>query len=579
MPLIIILLLIALAFPFIVNSLYYVRLAFLIAINIIIVSGLNIVSGYGGQWSLAQSGFYAIGAYTTALLTSKLGVPIGLSLPAGILLCALSGLILGIVSIRVRDLYLAMITLSLAIVIERIISNLKWLTGGPDGVTKIPSFFGGSPVTSTLSNYYVVLITTIVLLIISYRIINSHWGLRLKAMRDNEIVAQASGVNIKQYKISAFIISAVYAGIAGELYAHASGYISPDIFNWSVSVQVLVMLLFGGIATFIGPVIGAGVLTLLPELIKGYQDFSLILYGIILIVCLAVMPKGIMGLIEKIIPHQTVKIETSLKDKTDVLSLKSHTEPNKSPVIEIKEVSKFFGGVRALEDICIDILQKTVHAIIGPNGAGKSTLINVVTGIDSVDKGEVLLKGNKINHLACNDIVKKGISRTFQNIQIFPSLTVLESVLIGDIKVKSNIFSVILRLPSLVRQELIAKKHALEILKLVGLDELAYIQVSNLSYGHQKLVDIARSLASEPEVLFLDEPAAGLNASEIVALENIIRFLKKNGITVVLIDHHIAFVIRVSDIVSVLDYGVKISQGKPDVIQNDKKVISAYMGV
>jgi ABC-type branched-subunit amino acid transport system ATPase component len=364
------------------------------------------------------------------------------------------------------------------------------------------------------------------------------------------------GVNIHRLKVLVSVISAAFAGFGGTLFAHQQNYISPDNFQFFSSVFFLLAVLFGGAGTLMGPVIGAAVLTLLPEMLHDFDKFRLIIYGVFILVTLYFLPNGVMGLL----PGRGAP----RRESAPAAGAAAHGElpARAGAALELGNVSKSFGGLQALRDVSLRVNPGTIHALIGPNGAGKTTLINVVTGFYPADSGEVRIVGRRVAFGSMDGAARAGVVRTFQTIKLFGDMTVLEHVVIGCTRHASarNIAT------------------ARELIAFVGLARYEETPASALPYGHRRLLEIARALAVQPKLLLLDEPAAGLVAEEIKTLAGLIRRLRGSGMTVLLVEHHMELVTSISDRITVLDYGAVIADGPPAAIQRDEKVIAAYLG-
>jgi len=571
--------------PIFVQGTYYRFLGIVIFIYGIVAVGLNILAGYAGQFSLGHAALMAVGAYTTALLTKALaplpffaatGLHIWFGLVAGTLVAAAFGALLAVPALRVRGPYLAMVTIAFGWVIFKVLQEWVSVTGGDLGLSSIPKAQLGRYLFDTGSFYYVVLGFFVATLMLQHRLVNSDFGLRIIAIKHSEIAVSAVGINVYRLKVLVFVISAAFAGFGGTLFAHQQNYVSPDNFQFFNSVFFLLAVLFGGAGTLMGPVVGAAVLTILPEILQEFDKFRLIIYGCFILLTLYFLPNGVMGLLAV----RSIRAPGPEKGPT----LVDATSPNKPAKIvgvglQLNNIFKSFGGLQALRDVNLRVEPSTIHALIGPNGAGKTTLINVATGFYPLDSGEMVINGHTTTLRSMHDAARQGIVRTFQTIKLFGNMTVLEHVLVGCARhSRSGYFDAIMGRKSARDEAARNLANARELISFVGLARYENVPANSLAYGHRRLLEIARALAVRPQLLLLDEPAAGLVAEEIHTLGRIIRQLKASGITVVLVEHHMELVISISDRVTVLDYGVVIADGPPAAIQRDERVIAAYLG-
>jgi ABC-type branched-subunit amino acid transport system ATPase component/ABC-type branched-subunit amino acid transport system permease subunit len=571
--------------PIFVQGTYYRFLGIVVFIYGIVAVGLNILAGYAGQFSLGHAALMAMGAYTTALLTKALaplpffaatGLHIWFGVVAGTLVAAAFGALLAVPALRVRGPYLAMVTIAFGWVIFKILQEWVSVTGGDLGLSSIPKAQLGPYLFDTGSFYYVVLGLFVATLMLQHRLVNSEFGLRIIAIKHSEIAVSAVGINVYRLKVLVFVISAAFAGFGGTLFAHQQNYVSPDNFQFFSSVFFLLAVLFGGAGTLMGPVIGAAVLTILPEILQEFDKFRLIIYGCFILLTLYFLPNGVMGLLAV----RSMRAPGPEKGPT-VVDAKS---PNKSAKtvgvgLQLNNISKSFGGLQALRDVNLRVEPGTIHALIGPNGAGKTTLINVATGFYPLDSGEIVINGRTTTLRSMHDAARQGIVRTFQTIKLFGNMTVLEHVVVGCARhSRSGYLSAIMGRKSAREEAARNLAFARDLISFVGLGRYENMPANSLAYGHRRLLEIARALAVRPQLLLLDEPAAGLVPEEIHTLGHIIRQLRASGVTVLLVEHHMELVTSISDRVTVLDYGLVIADGSPAAIQRDERVIAAYLG-
>ena len=563
---------------------YYTYLAIIVFIYGIVAIGLNILAGYAGQLSLGHAALMAIGAYTTALLSKALasvsffaatGLHIWLGIMLGTVAAALFGALLAIPALRVRGPYLAMVTIAFGWVIFKILQEWSSVTGGDLGISGIPKPRIGSLTLTMKQYYYVVLAMFIIALIAQYRLVTSQFGLRLRAMKFSEIGVASVGVNVYYVKVAVFTLSAAFAGMGGALFAHQQNYISPDNFQFFSSVFFLLAVLFGGAGTLLGPIIGAAVLTLLPEMLHHFDTYRLIVYGVLILVTLYLLPNGVMGALAR----RVRKTLAGLPAGTSAKVTPQWISKAGGAALEVQNISRSFGGLQALRNVSMQIAPGSVHALIGPNGAGKTTLINILTGLYRADSGEVAMDGKLLHLRSLSDAALGGIARTFQTIKLFGDLPVVDHVMVGF--AGHSRVGILGALVGGKRRRSEAARHAADarqLIQFVGLERLENAPASQLAYGHRRLVEIARALAVRPKILLLDEPAAGLVAHEIGALAEVIRRLRDCGVTILLVEHHMDLVVSVSDCITVLDYGEVIAEGSPAAIQKDPRVVTAYLG-
>lgn len=555
---------------------YFLRLMSLTLIYLILITGLNIVSGYAGQVSLGQAGLYGIGAYTGGVLAMKLGLSFWLCMPAAMVVAGICGFIVGIPTLRVSGHYLALITIGFGVIVEKFLVEWVPLTGGPGGLSVQPISIGGE-VLSEVQIYYVILAICLLVLWVVNNIIKSPYGRAFSAIRDNEIAAGCMGINIMGYKLMAFVLSAVFAGLAGCIYTYFSIFISPDTFSFTLSVFFLLSLIVGGQGTMAGPIIGTILLTILPEYMQVFDKYRLIIYGLLLIVSVIGLPNGISGLIMRKFP-KLLEIEKPEEIDVDPIVDRSQNKDNQDLLI-LENVTKSFGGLNAIQSMSLTVKKGSVHSLIGPNGAGKSTLINIITGVYKPNAGRVLFNGSEITGTKPYKIALAGISRTFQSVQVFGKMSVLENVMVGGHgQYRSNLFDFIFKLGRGRNEERITRGRAWSLLQMVGLEGQASEFSSSLSSGQQRLLEIARAMAMEPDMLLLDEPAAGLNEVEISHLSTLMKKIIFKGVTILLIEHHIDFVMDISNSITVLNFGKKLAEGTPTEIQGNQEVIDAYLG-
>ena len=556
----------AIPFFFSVNS--YVLNIFMQAVTYgIAVLGMTVVLGYTGQINLAQAAFFGLGAYAVALGTVVLGLNFWVALLLGIAVASLAGLVLGLTTLRLGGHYLAMITISFQQIFDLVLVNWTAVTRGPDGVSGIarPSLFGYPLADDKAYLAFCTMVLYAAILLVWY-LPSTRLGRAMRAIRENELAAEVTGVQTLAVKVIAFILCAGLAGIGGALYAAGFAYVSPDNFSFKISIEFLTMALLGGAQSPFGSAIGTVLLILLPEWLRFLKDVYMAAYGIAVILIMVFMPEGIWG-IAKAAWQKIRKPQPIMPDAIAPLEL-DIAMSSPAPALRLQNLQKHFGGVKAVDGIDIEVARGTVHALIGPNGSGKTTTLNVLNGIYKPTAGRILVDGQDITHDAPHVRAAHGVGRTFQNIRLFPALSVLENVIIGAQRQNNPIR----------RGEAALRERAMSALAFVGMPDKAHMIARSLPYGHQRLVEIARALAGHPKLLLLDEPAAGLNQTEKHELAGLLKRLRGHGITIFLIEHDMGLIVQVADRISVLNFGKKIAEGTPDEVLRHPDVIAAYLG-
>jgi branched-chain amino acid transport system permease protein len=600
--------------------------------------GLNIVVGFAGLLDLGYAAFFAIGAYAYGVASSwqlqpqwtnvwepfqwldlvsrfhtaggdvvHFQVSFWLMLPIAAAIAAFFGVLFGAPTLRLKGDYLAIVTLGFGEIVPIVARNTPSVTNGAMGLNGVaaPHLFGYDFGVNATPYYYVGLALVAFLILTSQRLKDSRIGRAWMAIREDEIAAAAMGVDRVRFKLLAFAIGAAFAGATGTFYVAKLQTATPEMFMFPVSVMVLVMIVFGGIGSVWGVVVGALVLQILQSWfledlsqwlhalgrlvnIEWLQHVELassieLIFGFILVLMMLYRREGLIPATRRVAPlshdEQTAQVGRGGFDRLPATAVSNRVATG--PLLEVSDLTVRFGGLVALRSVDLSVPAQTVVAVIGPNGSGKSTLFNVVTGVVPAGRGSIRFAGEEIGRLRPHAILERGIARTFQNIRLFPNLTVLENVMIGmHARLDTGPVGALLRLPASRREEAAAREHAREILSLFGnrllprADHLA----ASLSYANRRRTEIARALATQPKLLLLDEPTAGMNPAETLELADQIQSLNRNGLTILLIEHKLDVVALLADRVIVLDHGEKIAEGPPEAVRRDEEVIRAYLG-
>jgi len=572
---------------------YFSGILVTIGIAVIMAASLNLTTGLLGQLALGHAGFMSVGAYVAAIITKSLSIDFSFSLPlallAGGLAAALCGMLIGIPALRLKGDYLAIITLGFGEIIRVVIENLS-ITGGPGGlsrITRMSRAFSPEVKASSAVQFAIVFWIMVVIITSIFTLGRSRHGRAIISIRENEVAAEATGIPTTYYKLFAFTLAAFFAGIAGGLYAHQTGLLTAKTFGFNKSIEYLVMVVLGGMGSITGSIISAVVLVSLPEVLRGFSEWRLVIYSTLLIIMMLFRPKGLMGTREFSL---LTAWETAARRLKRVLKLEQRQTKmpfvprydvwENSLVLETKALGINFGGLKAAENIDIRLMNNEIVGLIGPNGAGKTTVFNLLTGVYLPTQGEIILLGKSILGKQTHKITEDGIARTFQNIRLFKSMTVLENIKVAfHTRMQYSPLSGIVRSSRYASEERGIDIRARELLRVFNMEGVADIKADGLPYGQQRKLEICRALACNPKVLLLDEPAAGMNPIETQELMQTIKTIRTSfSVAILLIEHDMRLVMGICERIYVLNYGRVIAQGNPESIRNNPEVVAAYLG-
>ena len=567
------------AAPFYVAS-FTITLLNYIGIYALVALGVVLLTGFGGLTSFGQAAFVGIAAYATAWLTTVEGASPWLGLIFALALTVLVAALLGAVTLRLGGHFLPLGTIAWGLSIFFLFGNLDAL-GRHNGIAGVPPIFVGSiSLEPTTAIYYLIWGVLAVATLVIANLLESREGRAIRSLRGGVVMVESLGISVFRIRLITFIIAALLAGLSGWLYAHMSRYVSPAPFDLRMGIQYLFMAILGGSGHILGAVVGAALITLLqnalqdvlPHFSRNGEQLEVIVFAVIYVLALQFARGGVMPFALRFLPSRgrsTIAPGEPLPRRT--------MPPSGTPLLTVERLFKRFGGLEAVNQVGFAVNAGEIVGLIGPNGAGKSTVFNLITGALASDDGKISFLGQDITRAGQRRIAEAGIARTFQHVKLRPSMSLIDNVLLGTyLRTRSGFVRGALRLDR--AEETRARYEAQLQLKRVGIDADPYDLAGNLPLGRQRILEVARALAADPALIILDEPAAGLSRPEKTALAELLRGLRKEGVTVLLVEHDVEFVMGLVDRIVVMDFGAKLIEGTPAAVRADPRVQEAYLG-
>jgi len=563
------------------NKEFWITQANYIGLYTLVVFGLVLLTGVAGLTSFGQAAFVGLGAYSAAYLTLTYGVSPWLTVWIGLAFTAVASLVLAWVTLRMSGHYLPLATIAWGLSLFYLLGNLDFL-GKYDGLLGIPALnFFGKPLNTGRSFFYLLWTIVVLAAIGMAHLLDSRAGRAMRAVKGGSTMAEAMGVDTFRVKVTAFVLAALLASVSGWLFAHFQRTVNPSPFGLNMGIEYLFMAVLGGIGHVWGALVGAGVVqvlkdqlqVLLPKLMGSSGNYEVIVFGVLLVLMLQYARDGLWSFVDSLLPRQRRKV-----DWADAPTLPTRLRPTHGEVVlDVRDARKEFGGLVAVNDVSFQVKAGEILGLIGPNGAGKSTTFNLVTGVLPATRGQVTLLGKRIDSLASRKIARLGVARTFQHVKMIPGMTVLENVALGaHLRGRHGVPAAMLRTDRAEERRLL--REAEWQLQRIGMGELMHEQAGNLALGQQRLMEIARALAADPILLLLDEPAAGLRLKEKEGLADVMRQLRSEGLSILLVEHDMDLVMGLVDRVVVMEFGTKLIEGTPEVVQASPAVRAAYLG-
>ncbi|HTW85347.1 MAG TPA: branched-chain amino acid ABC transporter ATP-binding protein/permease [Candidatus Sulfotelmatobacter sp.] len=555
----------------------FVQAATYAAMWAIAAIGLSVLLGNVNQISLGQAGFFAIGAYAVAACIDLANLPFWVGAVAGIVVASVVGVVLGFIALRFRGHYLAMATLAFGLIVQGVFHQSQAL-GGASGFTDLPIVKLGPFSLAGTAGYACVWIVALVVAALTLNLLRGRTGTAFETIRNDELAAEVLGVPTRRYKIVAFAYAGALAGLAGALYAPLIGVVVPDAFGVDRSIDFLLMVVLGGAGSVSGAIVGAVAIGFLDVVGNQFENWREVVYGLLVIAIVVVAPGGLFGLVRRGSRRRTAPV-ARVGTVSERAPVARPIAPPAATPLEVRGVTKRFGGLVAVDDVSFALAPGSLTSLIGPNGAGKTTLFNAICGVGRTSAGQVRIGGVDVTGWQPHRIAKLGVGRTFQNARLFGEMTVLENVVAGAFRAERTGFAAdLLGLPAATHARHEAIERARDTLAQLRIEHLAGTYARDLPFGDRRRVELARAIAADPWLLLVDEPAAGLNASERETLQGDLLALRDRGVTLLLIEHDMRLVMTISERVLVLEFGHTIADGVPAAVRNDPQVVAAYLG-